>query len=79
MPMSNGRSKGEAGEADSRSIHGIQGEGNREADRRYREEAQKFAESGRVNDAARDAADSLDEDDLETDDDLDADGEPETD
>lgn len=77
--MSNGRSKGEAGEAASRSIQGIQGEGNREADRRYREEAQKFAESGRVNDAARDAADSLDEDDLETDDDLDAGDEPEAD
>jgi hypothetical protein len=44
----------------SGDIHGIQGEGNREADRRYREGARRFAESGRVDDAARDARASVD-------------------
>lgn len=42
-------------------IGGVQGEGNREADRRYREGAKRFAESGRVKEAAREAADELDE------------------
>jgi hypothetical protein len=40
-------------------IHGVQGEGNKEADRRYREAATRFAESGRVEDASREAADSV--------------------
>jgi hypothetical protein len=44
-----------------RSIAGNQGEGNREADRRYRESASEFARSGRVEDAARKAADDLEE------------------
>lgn len=43
----------------ARDIHGVQGEGNREADRRYREGAKRFVESGRVDEAARDARDSL--------------------
>jgi hypothetical protein len=42
-----------------RSIHGLQGEGNREADRRYREQAKRFAESGRAQQAAREAAESV--------------------
>jgi len=33
-----------------------QGEGNQEADRRYRESAREFVESGKVQDAADDAA-----------------------
>ncbi len=33
-----------------------QGEGNKEADRRYRESTREFVESGKVEDAARDAA-----------------------
>ena len=33
-----------------------QGEGNKEADRRYRESAREFVESGKVEDAAKDAA-----------------------
>ena len=46
----------------SGDIHGIQGEGNREADRRYREGARRFAESGRVDDAAREARESVEGD-----------------
>ena len=48
-------------QAADRSIDGVQGEGNREADRRYREGATKFANSGRTEEAARDAAVDLDE------------------
>lgn len=33
-----------------------QGEGNKEADRRYRESTREFVESGKVEDAAADAA-----------------------
>jgi Spy/CpxP family protein refolding chaperone len=33
-----------------------QGEGNQEADRQYRESAREFVESGKVDDAAADAA-----------------------
>jgi hypothetical protein len=44
-----------------RDIGGVQGEGNREADRRYREGAKRFAESGRVKEAAREAAEEVDE------------------
>jgi hypothetical protein len=40
---------------DPKSIHGNQGEGNREADRRYREAAKKFSESGKVDEAAEEA------------------------
>jgi hypothetical protein len=43
-------------------IHGVQGEGNREADRRYRKGAKRFVESGRVDGAAREAVESLDAD-----------------
>ncbi len=47
-------------EAAERFIDGNQGEGNREADRRYREGATKFARAGRAREAARDAAVDLD-------------------
>ena len=67
MPSRKGRGKREAGEPEAQGIHGVQGEGNREADRRYREGAKRFAESGRADEAARDAADSLSEEDRETD------------
>ena len=40
----------------------MQGEGNREAARNYREEQEKFAKSGKVEKKAREAADALDED-----------------
>ena len=50
-----------------RDIGGNQGEGNREADRRYREGAKRFAESGRSEEAARDAADDLDDGEPEDD------------
>ncbi len=52
-------------EATERSIDGNQGEGNREADRRYREGATNFANSGRTREAARDAAVDLDELEIE--------------
>ena len=38
-----------------------EGEGSRSADRAYREQAEKFAESGRVDDAAASAARARDE------------------
>lgn len=41
------------------------GEGNREADRRYREGASDFAESGRVEDAAERAKEDLKDDSSE--------------
>lgn len=44
------------------------GEGNRAADRRYREKTREFVESGKVTDAAekaRDARESDDKDELE--------------
>jgi hypothetical protein len=47
--------------ASGRSLDGNQGEGNREADRLYREGATEFARSGRASEAARDAAVDLDE------------------
>jgi hypothetical protein len=40
---------------------GNQGEGNREADRRYREKASEFARSPRARDAAEEARRELDE------------------
>jgi hypothetical protein len=46
----------DAKKKDAGSIDGNQGEGNREADKRYREGATEFAKSGRVSEAARDAA-----------------------
>ena len=51
--------KGRGDEGAERDIHGVQGEGNREADQRYREGAKRFVESGRVDEAARDARDSM--------------------
>jgi hypothetical protein len=45
-----------------RSIDGNQGEGNREADRRYREGATNFERSGRVPKAADDARRAIEED-----------------
>jgi hypothetical protein len=48
------------GESADQSIDGNQGEGNREADRRYREGATEFARSGKASEAARDAAVDLD-------------------
>ncbi|MGH2901221.1 MAG: hypothetical protein ACRDMZ_21270, partial [Solirubrobacteraceae bacterium] len=48
-------------QAPKRSVDGNQGEGNREADRRYREGVKEFERSGRVPAAAREAADDLDE------------------
>lgn len=44
-----------------RSIDGNQGEGNREADRRYREGATNFERSGRVPEAADDARRAVEE------------------
>jgi len=41
-----------------------QGEGNQEADRQYRENAREFVESGKVDDAAADAA-SMSSEELE--------------
>lgn len=38
------------------------GEGNRAADRRYREKTQEFVESGKVSDAAEKARDALESD-----------------
>jgi hypothetical protein len=37
----------------------LQGEGNRDADRQYREAAQRHAESGKSEPAARDAEESI--------------------
>lgn len=42
-----------------RSIDGNQGEGNKEADRRYREGLAKFEESGKVAEKAKDARRAL--------------------
>lgn len=41
------------------------GEGNREADRQYREGAQRYAESGRVPRAAREAEEALEGDEAD--------------
>lgn len=57
-----GTKKGRGDQGAARDIHGVQGEGNREADRRYREGAKRFVESGRVDEAARDARESLETD-----------------
>jgi hypothetical protein len=46
-------------------IGGVQGEGNREADRRYREGAKRFAESGKVKKAAREAAEEVEQEEDE--------------
>ena len=46
-----------------RSLEGNQGEGNREADRRYREEATSFERSGRVPKAAEDARRAIEDED----------------
>jgi hypothetical protein len=43
----------------ARDISGVQGEGNREADRRYREKAKEFAESERLEPAAEEARRSV--------------------
>ena len=48
-----------AKESSKHSLGGNQGEGNREADRRYREGATEFAASGRVGEKAREAADDV--------------------
>lgn len=50
-----------------RNIHGNQGEGNKEADRRYREGVERFEREGRVQPAAEEARDEL-EDELEKED-----------
>ena len=42
--------------ADNMQPEGNQGEGNKEADRHYREQTRDFVESGRVDDAARRSA-----------------------
>jgi hypothetical protein len=41
------------------------GEGNHEADRRYREETKRFIDSGRVDEAAREAKRAVEEDEGE--------------
>jgi hypothetical protein len=41
------------------------GEGNHEADRRYREETERFIASGRVDEAAREAKRAVEEDEGE--------------
>ena len=46
-----------------RSADGNQGEGNREADRRYRESASDFARSGRVKAAGEEARRSVEDED----------------
>ena len=46
-----------------RSLGGNQGEGNREADRRYREAATNFERSGRVPKAAEDARRAVEDED----------------
>lgn len=46
-----------------RSLEGNQGEGNREADRRYREAATNFERSGRVPKAADDALRAIEDED----------------
>jgi hypothetical protein len=38
------------------------GEGNHEADKRYRDETKRFINSGRVDEAAREAKDALEDD-----------------
>lgn len=55
----------DAKKKDADSMDGNQGEGNREADKRYREGATEFANSGRVSEAARDAAAEVGLDELE--------------
>jgi hypothetical protein len=55
------KKKGDKSEQDPRrSLGGNQGEGNREADRRYREGASEFARSGRAEPAAREARRAVD-------------------
>ena len=49
-----------------RPSDGNQGEGNREADRRYREKASEFARSPRSRDAAEEARRALDEGEFES-------------
>jgi hypothetical protein len=51
----------------ARSGNGNQGEGNREADRRYREKASEFARSPRAKQAADEARRALGEGELEPD------------
>ena len=58
-------------EQKDRNIHGNQGEGNKEADRRYREGVERFEREGRVQPAAEEARDELEnelEDELEKED-----------
>jgi hypothetical protein len=43
----------------------LQGEGNRDADRKYREGAQRHAESGQVEREAREAEDALEGDEAD--------------
>jgi hypothetical protein len=57
------RSTPDASQPSQRSIDGNQGEGNREADRRYREAATAFARSGGVKEAAEEALRAIEEDD----------------
>jgi hypothetical protein len=47
---------------------GLQGEGNRAADRRYREQASEFARSPRADEAAQEARRALDEGEVPSDD-----------
>lgn len=57
--------RGEAAGREPGQGNGNQGEGNREADRRYREKATEFANSPRAGDAAREARRAVDEGELD--------------
>lgn len=47
-------------------LHGMHGEGNPAADRRYRESAREFIEEGRVEDAAEEAREAMEGPDAES-------------
>jgi hypothetical protein len=70
------RSAPDASQRSPRSIDGNQGEGNREADRRYREAATAFARSDGVKEAAQEALRAIEEDERiqALDDDVELDG-----
>jgi len=61
-----GRRSGSVEKPRPRGMGGNQGEGNREADRRYREAATAFERSGRVRRAAEEARREIDDDEEET-------------
>jgi len=75
-PAQSGRNSAKESADRDRSLEGNQGEGNREADRRYREAATSFERSGRVPKAADDARRTVEDEDRKRgrdDDDIDID------